>query len=481
MNFARDVLAAAPAERIALIERTRDGRRREWTFSEIDQASARLAGELQRQGVRKGDVVLVWLGNRAEWALTLTACVRIGAVPASCPEQLRAKDLRLRMAAARPALVVADRRNAEELGRAAPECPVAWVPDEDLWRQGEPAVAVELEPEDPCLITFTSGTTGDPKAAVHVQRYLPGQALQAQHWLGVRPGDVVWCTAAAGWSKSARNSFVAPWLRGATAVLHDGRFDPEERLAIIAEERVNVLCMAPTEYRMIAKRSAIPALPRLRTAVAAGEALDPAPIEAWREATGITVRDGYGQTETGHLAGFGPGDEVRPGSMGRPLPGIRAWIEDGELVVDPCTVPTFFRGYLGAADVDRARPWRTGDLVEQDEEGYLWFRGRADDVIISSGYRIGPAEIEASLTSHPAVAEAAVVGAPDEERGAIVRAVVVLRAGYGPSDGLVRELQEHVKADTAPYKYPRRIDFAPQLPKTASGKIKRAELRATGP
>jgi acetyl-CoA synthetase len=195
-------------------------------------------------------------------------------------------------------------------------------------------------------------------------------------------------------------------------------------------------------------------------------------IHAWREATGIQVHDGYGQTETGALTGMPIGPPVRPGSMGTALPGFRLWVEDGELCADPATIPTFFLdGGQGT--------WRTGDRVRQDDEGYFWFEGRTDDVIISSGYRIGPFEVESALVSHPAVAEAAAVAAPDEERGAVVRAVVVLREGRQPSDELARDLQEHVKRETAPYKYPRIVDFADSLPKTSSGKIKRAELRTS--
>ena len=310
---------------------------------------------------------------------------------------------------------------------------------------------------------------------MHAQRYLAGQRLQAEHWLDARPGELVWCTAASGWSKSARNVFIAPWLRGAAALLHDERFDPDERLAILDEEPVAVLCMAPTEYRIIAKRAQPRPTPTLRGLVAAGEALNPEVLRAWHEATGLWVRDGYGQTETGQITGMPVDREAVPGSMGRPLPGIDAWVQDGELVLDPATVPTFFRGYLG--DEAPSGPWRTGDRVTQDDDGFLFFEGRADDVIISAGYRIGPFEVESALVEHPAVAEAAVVSAPDDERGAVVRAVVVLRDGHAPSDALARELQDHVKAQTAPYKYPRIVDFAGELPKTASGKVRRAALR----
>ena len=237
-----------------------------------------------------------------------------------------------------------------------------------------------------------------------------------------------------------------------------------------------MLCMSPTEYRSIAKRAELRPLPALRHACAAGEPLNPEVVRAWQEGVGLAIHDGYGQTETGHLTGMPIGPPVRAGSMGRPLPGFRAWIDDGELVVDPATVPTFF------LDGARERPWRTGDRVREDEDGYLWFEGRTDDVIISAGYRIGPFEVESALLSHPGVAEAAAVAAPDELRGQVVRAVVVLRDGHEPGEALARELQDHVKSETAPYKYPRIIDFAAELPKTPSGKIKRgAAARSTGP
>jgi acetyl-CoA synthetase len=236
--------------------------------------------------------------------------------------------------------------------------------------------------------------------------------------------------------------------------------------------------MAPTEYRVIAKRAALRPFPALRSLVAAGEALNPEVIRAFREATGLEIRDGYGQSETGQLTGNPVDQPVRPGSMGRPLPGVDLRVEDDELVLnDPTTDPTFFVGYVDGTPAPANTPWRTGDRVTRDEDGYLYFEGRTDDVIISAGYRIGPFEVESALVSHQAVAEAAVVAAPDEERGAVVRAVVVLRDGFAPGQALAAELQEHVKDQTAPYKYPRIVEFVDELPKTASGKIKRASLR----
>ena len=477
MNFARDVLDAASPDRRALVALSRDGARREWTFGELGDRAARLAGTLQSRGVQRGDVVMTLIGNRPEWLLTMVACFRIGAVVLPCNEQLRANDLRMRIADADPTLIFADERNASELGAANPACEVILIPDESLFNH-EPAAAAELEPTDPCLITFTSGTTGEATGVVHGQRYLSGQRLQASHWLGAREGELVWCTAASGWSKSARNAFIAPWLMGAAALLQDARFDPFERLEVLAAERVNVLCMAPTEYRVIAKRADLEPLPSLRGLVAAGEALNPEVLRAFRDGTGLEIRDGYGQTETGQLTGMPAGADVRSGSMGRPLPGVALEVDDGELVLkDPSTDPTFFVAYLNGEAAPEHIPWHTGDRVRQDEHRYLYFEGRTDDVIISAGYRIGPFEVESALVSHDAVAEAAVVAAPDDERGAVVRAVIVLRDGYAGSDDLARELQDHVRAETAPYKYPRIVDFTSELPKTASGKIQRALLR----
>ncbi len=470
MNFHADVVENAIPERIALVALGADGSRRELSFGEIARGSAKFAGNLLRRGVGRGDVVMTVIGNRPEWVLAMVGCFRIGAVALPCTEQLRAADLRARMDAVEPKAVVADERNAATVEEAGFAGHLLRVPDERLF-EGDPAPAAALGPGDPALIVFTSGTSGEAKPIRHGQGYLAGQATQAEHWFGARQGDLCWCTAASGWSKSARNSFIAPWIRGATALMQDARFDPAERLEVIEREGVNVLCMAPTEYRAIAKRATLRELP-LRHAVAAGEPLNPEIVGEWQEAAGVAVHDGYGQTETGALTGMPIGPPVRPGSMGKPLPGFGLWVDEGELVADPATVPTFF------LDGPRGRPWRTGDRVSEDEDGYLWFEGRTDDVIISAGYRIGPFEVESALVSHPAVAEAAAVAAPDEVRGQVVRAVVVLRDDSQAGDALASELQEHVKEQTAPYKYPRLVEFADSLPKTASGKIKRAELRA---
>ena len=470
MSFVRDVVEAAEPSRLALVSISAEGERREFTFGEVSERSARMAGALAGVGVGRGDVVMTVVGNRPEWVDAMVGAWRLGGVALPCTEQLRPADLRARMELVEPAAVVAGERNVEPIRATGYDGPLLCVPDAAV-EAAEPLPAVEVADTEPALVVFTSGTAGTPKPVRHGYGYLTGQRLQAEHWYGAQPGDLCWCTAASGWSLSARNAFVAAWVRGAAALLHDARFDADERLDLLVREGVNVLCMSPTEYRAIAKRAELRALPDLRHACAAGEPLNPEVVRAWEAEAGVAIHDGYGQTETGALTGMPIGPPVRPGSMGKPLPGLSAWIDEGELVVDPATVPTFF------LDGPRDRPWRTGDRVAEDEDGYLWFEGRADDVIISAGYRIGPFEVESALVSHAAVAEAAAVAAPDEVRGQVVRAVVVLQDGYDPGDELVRELQDHVKAQTAPYKYPRMIEFAPELPKTPSGKIKRALLR----
>jgi len=481
MNFVEDVLESFPAAKPALVAIDEGGGRRVWGFGELVARSAGLAGALEARGVRRGDVVVTLMGNRAEWVLSMLACFRIGAVALPCNTQLRRPDLELRYEIAEPVMAVgeADLLDLIPAGASALDLDdLARILDEER-PQAPPARPADLASEDPALIVFTSGTTGEPRAAVHDQSYLAGQRLQAERWFGARPGDLAWCTAASGWSKSARNAFVAPWLCGATALVHAGRFDPAERLEICEREGVSVLCQAPTEYRMLAKRTELRPLPGMRRMVSAGEPLNPEVIRAFREGTGNEIHDGYGQTETGALTGSLTGTELREGSMGLPLPGIDLRVDGGELILRRESCPTFFSHYAGSEPFT-GEWWRTGDLVRRDDDGYLWFEGRADDVIVSSGYRIGPFEVESALVSHPAVAEAAAVAAPDPERGSVVRAVVVLRSGE-PGERLARELQEHVKAQTAPYKYPRIVEFAETLPKTASGKIRRAELRSADP
>jgi acyl-coenzyme A synthetase/AMP-(fatty) acid ligase len=478
VNLIEDLMERSPASRLGIVAIDAEGNRRDWHFGELIACSAGLSGAFAARGVGRGDVVMTLLGNRIEWVLTLLACWRMGAVALPCNTQLRRGDLELRVAEAGPKLCLGEEELLAELPGGVETmtlAEVAEVLDEDR-PQETPASVEEMGAEDPALIVFTSGTTGEPRGAVHAYRYLLGQRLQAEHWLGSREGELVWCTTATGWSKSARNVFLAPWLTGAAAVLHEGRFDPVERLEIAEALGVNVLCQAPTEYRMLAKRTALAPLPAMRRMVSAGEPLDPETIAAFAEATGIEPADGYGQTETGHLSGNLAGEPVRRGSMGKPLPGIETRILEGELQIRVASCPTFFSRYLDGERFE-GEWWPTGDLVAAEEDGYLYFEGRSDDIILSSGYRIGPTEVESALLSHAAVAEAAAVAAPDPERGAVVRAIVVLNERE-PSEELARELQEHCKRETAPYKFPRLVEFATELPKTSTGKVRRAQLRA---
>lgn len=478
----------SPASRLGVVAVDSEANRRDWYFGELVACSAGLSGAFAARGVKRGDVVMTLCGNRIEWVLTLLACWRMGAVALPCNTMLRRADLEHRGAAANPKLCVGEEGLLAELPEGVPVmtmADVADVLDEDR-AQETPASVADMAPEDPALIVFTSGTTGEPRGVVHGYRYLFGQRVQAEHWFGSRKGELAWCTTATGWSKSARNVFLAPWLTGAAAVIHDGRFDPEERLEFAAALEVNVLCQAPTEYRMLAKRARLRPLPALRRMVSAGEPLDPETIAAFRAATGLEPADGYGQTETGQVTANLAGEPVRQGSMGKPLPGmeVRVVAPDGtpaptdgvgELQLRAASSPTFFSRYLDGERFE-GEWWPTGDLVRADADGYLFFEGRDDDIILSAGYRIGPFEVESALQSHPAVAEAAAVAAPDPERGAVVRAIVVPR-DRAPSEELARELQEHCKHETAPYKFPRIVEFVNELPKTSSGKIKRAQLR----
>jgi len=491
VNFIEEVLERFPASARAVIALDREGNLRVWHFGELIAVSAGLSGAFAARGVRRGDAVMILIGNRIEWVLAMLACWRMGAIALPCNTQLRRNDLALRASAANPSLAVGEDELLAELPDGIETMTIAEVHeamDEDLPQQ-TPVEPADLGPGDGALIVFTSGTTGEPRGVLHTQAYLSGQRVQAEHWFGARNGEVAWCTTATGWSKSARNVFVAPWLMGATAVIQDARFDPEERLRLCGELGVNVLCQAPTEYRMLAKRTELRPVGSLRQLVSAGEPLNPEIITTFRDATGLEIHDGYGQTETGQVTGMRAGEPVRPGSMGKPLPGFEVRVSPvapgsgaeeatddvGELQLRPSSCPTFFARYLDGERFD-GDWWQTGDLVRADEDGFLYFDGRSDDLILSSGYRIGPFEVESALVAHPAVAEAAAVSAPDPERGAVVRAIVVLRDAE-PSEQLAQELQEHCKRTTAPYKFPRIVEFAEELPKTPSGKIKRAELR----
>ncbi len=486
-NFARDVVEQISAEQFALTFVDTAGEVSRLTWGEVADGAARWSGVLAERGLRRGDRLLVLVGKTPDWHLILLGALRLGLVTIPCSEMLRAKDLDFRMRHSGASLLVAHRDAAAE---------VAGMNVLFLDEAGEPAAIPQCEDtlaEDAAFILYTSGTTKDPKGVTHTHAYTYAKRMQAEHWLDARPGDLVWCTAGTGWAKSIWNVFLGPWSRGAEILLHEGPFDARERFELLERLEVTVLCQAPTEYRLMAKLDDLGRhdLSRLRHAVSAGEPLNPEVIKAFRDAFGITIYDGYGQTENTLLVANTPRSEVKPGSMGLPTPGHDVAVVDerGEVVAVDTEgdiavrghPPSLFVGYWDApeetAAVFRGEWYITGDRATRDADGYLWFTGRADDVILSAAYRIGPFEVESALLEHPAVAESAVVGKPDSERGQIVKAFVVLRPGAEAGPELAAELQAHCKRVTAPYKYPREIEFVDSLPKTRSGKIRRVELR----
>ena len=353
----------------------------------------------------------------------------------------------------------------------------------------------KLIADDLAFLAYTSGTTGNPKGVMHSHGW--GYAhlrTTAAEWLGVRDGDKVWATAAPGWQKWIWTPFLAVLGSGATAFVYKGKFDAKKYLQLIEQQEVNVLCCTPTEYRMMAKLDQLGAynLSSLRSAVSAGEPLNREVIEMFEREHKIVVRDGYGQTENTLLIGTLLNTELRPGSMGKPTPGNKVELIDefgepvqigevGDIAVHKST-PALFKGYYKdkerTAIQFRGDWYVTGDRATKDDDGYFWFEGRNDDIIISSGYTIGPFEVEDALTKHPDVQECAVIASPDEIRGNVVKAFVVLKdPALKDKATIVEELQNHVKELTAPYKYPRIIEFLDELPKTISGKIRRVELR----
>jgi acyl-coenzyme A synthetase/AMP-(fatty) acid ligase len=505
-NFARDVVdawAADPAKP-ALVWCDEAGRERRFTFADIARASCRFANLLAAHGVGKGDRVIVMLPRRPEWQIAMVGCFRAGAIPIPCIDMLTAKDVAYRVAhsgAIAAVTTAAGTAKFADAGRFALRVAVGRAPgwlelDAALADEAEAFATADLAGEDPAVLYYTSGSTGNPKGVTHAARALWAWRVSAWYWLDLRPDDRIWCTADTGWSKAGTSILVGPWSCGAEVLFYDGRFEPQARFELIARHRVTVFCAAATELRrLVAEDVSRFDLAALRLAVSAGETVNPEVVRRWRELTGVPLLDGYGQTETLMTVLNYPCLPVRPGAMGKPLPGTEVALltadgtlalpgEPGELAIR-LPNPQVMLGYWqepekGAAAriaIGGVEYWRTGDVVRADADGYLYYEGRADDVINSAGYRIGPMEVENALAEHPAVLETAAVASPDPERGEVVKAFVVLRAGHAPSDALAAELQAHAKRVTAPYKYPRRIEFVAELPKTASGKLRRRLLR----
>jgi acyl-coenzyme A synthetase/AMP-(fatty) acid ligase len=506
-NFGRDVVDRwAAQDRAAMVWLGTSGEERRLDFAQFSVLSNRFANAARALGVGRGDRVMVLLGKVPEWHAILTGLLKLGAIAIPCAPQLRAGDLKFRAEHSGSVAMISGPEGIEEVEKMRGEVPVLehfisvgeeraeWESYEMLMEgASEDFTAEDTTADEGAFILYTSGTTKHPKGALHTHGYTHAKWMEARYWLDLREGDRLWCTSGTGWAKSIWNVFLGPWSQGTEIFFHEGGFDPAERLELMELYDISVLCQAPTEYRLLAKTPELERanLASIRHAVSAGEPLNPPVIERWKELHALTIYDGYGQTENTLLVGNYPGLDLRPGSMGKPSPGCDVKVVDPE--GNECQpdepgdialfgrIPALFEEYWEQPDateaVFRAGHYLTGDRAYRDADGYLWFVGRSDDVILSAGYRIGPFEVESILIEHPAVVESAVVPLPDEDRGSVVKAFIVVGEDYQPSEDLAKEIQHYCKENTAPYKYPRSIEFIDDLPKTTSGKIRRVELR----
>jgi acetyl-CoA synthetase len=518
-NFGFDVIddwAEKDRNKMAMIWVDARGGEKKYTFRDLKNLSNEAANILLKYGISKGDRVMVMLPRVPEWWIFTIALIKLGAVVCPCPTMLTPKDIRYRLNAGRFRMVITDCENAPKIEEVAEDCPALRTRFlVDGTREGWASYPYELlypapvsrhsvstpdsrrtRSSDPMLIYFTSGTTGDAKMVLHDQSYPIGHVVTASLWQDVGPHDLHFTVSDTGWAKCAWGKIFGQWIAGACILVYDirGKFNATEILPLLEKYEVTTFCAPPTIYRMLILADLDKFdLRELRRCVSAGEPLNPEVIRVWKEGTDLSIHEGYGQTETVCCIAQFPWTEMRPGSMGVPSPGWQVELhdEEGTLVGDfeegliairlDHRPPGLFVEYLeneqANRDAFRNGCYYTGDKAFRDKDGYFWFVGRDDDVIKSSGYRIGPFEVESALLEHPAVRESAVVGSPDPIRGMIVKAFVVLNDGFTPSEPLVRDLQRHVQRTTAPYKYPRSIEFTQELPKTLSGKIRRADLR----
>jgi acetyl-CoA synthetase len=518
-NFGFDVVDAwahKDRNKLAMIWVSQEGEEKKYTFWDLMRLSNQIVNMMIKFGLNKGDRVLIMLPRVPEWWIFTLALIKRGAIYCPAPTMLTPKDLKYRINIADIKMVITSEEHADKIDAIAKECPtLSCRMMVDGRRPGWISYPVELEypapvsaklvnlsvmkktkSTDPLIIFFTSGTTGEAKMVVHDQSYPLGHIVTARFWHDLRPSDVHFTLSDTGWAKSAWGKLYGQWIEGAAIFVYDirSKFNPTEILPLIEKYGITTFCCPPTIYRMLILADLDKFdFTELRHCVSAGEPLNPEVIKAWKDATGLTIYEGYGQTETVLCIGTFPCMTPKFGSMGRPSPGWQielhddkgkpvALHEEGRIAIrlDPRPIG-MFREYLNNEEENKKSFaggfYYTGDKAYKDEEGYFWFVGRDDDVIKASGYRIGPFEVESALLEHPAVQEAAVVGSPDDIRGLIVKAFVILKPGFKPSEALIREIQNHVKKVTAPYKYPRAIEFVDSLPKTISGKIRRNELR----
>ena len=505
-NFGRDVIdrQAEENDKPALIWCDHTGQERRFNFSDISRQTSKWANLLVSKGLTKGDRVLILLPRIPEWQIAMVACLKIGAIPIPCVEMLTPKDINYRLLDSTAKAAITTSANIYKFN----DCPSldikvvvgsaidSWISSAYSDQMPETFECANMSADDPALLYYTSGSSGSPKGVLHASRGIYTWRLSAAWWQTLQESDIKWCTADTGWAKAGTGILFGPWSRGSCVFFYDGKFDAPERLRLLAHYKVTVFCAPATEFRQLVNLSIDGFdLSALRLNVSAGESVNPEIVKRWKNMTGSQLLDGYGQTETLMTVLNYPCMPVRPGSMGKPIPGTRFKIlnernevlnanEIGQLAMQ-LPNPQFMLGYWNnpqrtadnICNVDGVDYWLTGDLTYQDEDGYIFYAGRSDDIISSAGYRIGPTEIENTLLEHPSVLESAVVASPDQQRGEIVKAFIVLREDQIACESLVKELQEHVKTLTAAYKYPRKIEFVTSLPKNPSGKVMRKVLR----
>ncbi len=515
-NFAFDVVdvRARQSNKDALIwVDTASGTASHISYADLANRSAQIAKVLMGLGMQRGDAACVVIGRRPEWHQVLLGCMKAGVISMPGTNLLTAKDIAYRINQAGAKAAIVSPEHCEKLDQIASECPSLehlivvgkhsrdnWLSLEKLSDEQSTALnASDLPPfssSDTMLIYFTSGTTAMPKMVPRNFAYGLAHAATGLFWMDLQESDIHWTLTDTGWAKAAWGMLFPQMLLGVTTVLYDAPgMDVKAHLDLIKELGVTTFCAPPTVYRLFAQEDlSAYDLKSLRRCLGAGEPLNPEVIRYWEEHTGTTIADGYGQTETINIVANFPGVETRFGSMGKPVPGFDVNVvdDDGNVLADDDVghiavrtgdvwPPGLFHGYLkdGALLTDAFKNgwYYTGDTASRDKDGYLWFVGRSDDLISSAGYRISPFEVESALLEHKLVVESAVIGVPDETRGQLVKAFIVLAAGASPSEALSAEIQSFCKELTAPYKYPRVIEFVDSLPKTISGKIRRVELR----
>lgn len=492
-------------EKIALRYMDDEGHRRQVTYESLFKSVNKVGNVLLEKGLKKGDKILVMVPRIIEAYEVYLAALKTGIIIVPSSEMLTTDDLQYRVTHGNVNGVVSLSDHVHKYkGIDRYDSLIKFTIGDDVsgWHHldslketaSDQLDYIATSKDDIAFLPYTSGTTGNPKGVVHTHAW--GYAhlrTVAVNWLDINRDDIVWATAAPGWQKWVWSPLVATLGSGATGFIYNGRFHSETYLRLLEEEKINVLCCTPTEYRMMAKSSQLSSynLQSLRSAVSAGEPLNREVIDLFQRMHNITVRDGYGQTENTLLLGIMKDMEVKPGSMGKPTPGNEVEIVDdfgnpvdvgvvGDIALKRNSPALFQRYYKDEERTKlqmRGDYYITGDRAKKDADGYFWFEGRDDDMIVSSGYTIGPFEVEDVLLKHPLVQECAAVASPDEIRGHIVKAFIVLRERVENEEELKRELQTYFKQHAAPYKYPREIEFIDELPKTVSGKIRRVELR----